>query len=133
MRFDEIGYDRDATTYKNYLNQHRAIDYMNRAIDLASRGNLNSALTAAEKSRELAPDSVEVLVELAEISRSFALETEDPQMRTRVLTSAGTVLDEALAIEPNNVDAILSRAEVFRLSNDIENALVLLKLSLIHI
>ena len=127
MRFDEIGYDRDATTYENHLNQHLAIDYMNRAIDLASRGNLPSALTAAEKSRELAPESVEVLVELAEISRSYALETDDPQMRTRVLTNAATVLDEALEIEPNNVDAILSRAEVFRLSNDIENALVLLK------
>ena len=84
-------------------------------------------MTASEKSRELNPDSVEVLVELAEISRQYALETEDPQMRKRLLTSAGTILDEALQIEPNNVDAILSRAEVFRLANDIENALRLLK------
>ena len=126
-RFEEIGYSRDASVYENQFYQQLSFNYMNLGVDLASRGNLTSALTAAEKARELNPDSVEVLVELAEISTLYALKTEDPQMRTRVLTSAGEVLDEALELEPNNLDAILSRAEVFRLSNDIENALRLLK------
>ena len=126
-RFEEIGYSRDASVYESQFYQQLSFNYMNLGVDLASRGNLSSALTAAEKARELNPDSVEVLVELAEISTLYALESEDPQMRTRVLTSAGKILDEALELEPNNVDAILSRAEVFRLSNDIENALRLLK------
>ena len=43
-----------------------------------------------------------------------------------MLRNAGELLEAALEKEPKNVEAILARAEVFRLQLDIENALGLL-------
>ena len=125
MRFKEVGYVRDANDFKEMLGAQHSEDYLNRAIDLASKGKLSSAVTAAERSVELDKSSVQSLVGLAEVSREFA-STSDSQTRRRLLSSAGEHLDQALEIEPNNVDAILARAEIFRLEQDIENALQLL-------
>ncbi len=125
QRFTEIGYDRDAKVYADLAVRQDSQNFLNRAIDLASSGNLAEALTAAERSLELNPNSVEALIELAEISRQYSL-TADQQARTRMLRTAGQLLDDALVLEPNNIDAILARAEIFRLQKDIENAIDLL-------
>lgn len=124
-RFEESGYVRDAKAHKELMGQQHSEDYLNRAMDLASKGKLSSALTAAERSVELDPTSVQSLVGAAEVLRKFAL-TADQQAEKRMLHSAGEYLDQALEMEPNNVDAVLARAEVFRLQRDVENALQLL-------
>ena len=125
-RFEEAGYVRDAKAHEELLEQQHSEDYLNRAIDLASKGKLSPALTAAERSVELDAKSVQSLVGLADVLRKFAL-TADQQARKRMLRSAGDYLDRALEMEPNNVDAVLARAEVFRLQRDVENALQLLQ------
>jgi len=124
-RFEEAGYVRDAKAHKELMGQQHSEDYLNRAIDLASKGKLSSALTAAERSVELDPNSLQSLVGAAEVLKKFAL-TADQQTEKRMLHSAGEYLDQALEMEPNNVDAVLARAEVFRLQRDVENALQLL-------
>jgi tetratricopeptide (TPR) repeat protein len=86
---------------------------------------LSYALAAAERSLELNPNSVESMFALAEISRKYSL-TADQQARTRMLQTAGKLLDDALILEPNNVDVIMARAEIFRMQKDIENAIALL-------
>lgn len=126
MRFQEAGYVRDSKDYKELLGMQHSEDYLNRAIDLASKDKLPSALTAAERSVELDSNSVQSLIGVSQVLQKYAL-TADQQARKRMLRSAGEYLDQALEKEPNNVDAVLARAEVFRLQRDVENALQLLK------
>ena len=125
MRFGEMGYDRDVSYLEEFVTAQRSDDYMNRAIDLASKGNLRSALNAIEQSRELDPESVEAMITMADITVQYS-GSADQQARTRMLINAGELLDQALENEPNNVEAILARAEIFRKQRDIENALLLL-------
>ena len=125
VRFAEIGYDRDASAFERYLPPLQSDDYLRRALDLASKGNLTSAMSAAERSLELNPKSVDAMIALAQITAEHA-KNADQQARTRMLLTAGDLLDEAIEIQPTNPEAILARAEVFRLQRDIENALNLL-------
>lgn len=125
-RFSESGLVRDAEVYEELLSQQRSDDYINRSIDLASSGKTLAALSAAEKSIELNSDSLEAQINLADVQRQFAM-TADQQARKRMLSTAGELLDKAIETEPNNEEAILARAEIFRLQRDIENAVGLLK------
>ena len=125
-RFQEVGFNRDANVFDSLLPMQHAQDYMHRSIDLASSGKILAALPAAEKSIELDPDSIDAQVNLAEIYRQFAM-TADQQARTRMLNTAGDLLDQAIEKEPNNEEAILARAEIFRMQKDVENAVNLLR------
>jgi tetratricopeptide (TPR) repeat protein len=125
-RFDEMGYQRDASYLEPLLSQQYSDDYMYRAVDLAAKGNLVAASSAADRSVELNPNSIEALITSAEVSRQFAL-SSDQQAKIRLLLHAGKLLDKALLMEPDNVQAILSRVEVFRLQKDLENAISLLE------
>ncbi len=125
MRYAETGYVRDASRFDRLLGPLKSDNYLRRAIDLASKGSLASALSAVEKSLELNPNSTEALIEQANMFVAFSNDA-DQQTRTRMLHSAGELLDKAIMAESSNADAVLARAEVFRLQNDIENALNLL-------
>ncbi|MEM9409599.1 MAG: FG-GAP-like repeat-containing protein [Planctomycetota bacterium] len=121
-RLHELGYVRDAEFFEPLLDAQYALDYMNRAYDLESKGDIAEAVAAAEKGVDLAPESLNARLGFAQISTAHAMEA-DQQARIRMLRETGKLLDSVIETDPQNEEAILQRAEVFRLQKDVENAL----------